>query len=181
MCDLLLVVGEREQSLTNSHGQDSGDDKEVHWSHHQTPLDRVLPIENSILCEEVENSRKASSDSGGDTETGEDCTQTFTTVPTPLDGFGPASGDTHTRKGRDDRVGGRDGHGISRGEHEPRGRNRQCDDEGQEFNTSIAVEDAQGNDPVLDGSGNFGTDEDGTEELAHGCGAASLSESEGSG
>jgi hypothetical protein len=70
---------------------------------------RILALEDTVLGDEEDDASESSSDGGSEDETSEDGTETFSVVPTPLDGIFSTDGDSDTGESGDDGVGRRDG------------------------------------------------------------------------
>ena len=100
-CGLLAETELGGSLVDDREGADGGSDEEEEWRGVDGPLDGVSSDVDDELDEHEDDGTEASGDGGGHTETGEDGTETFTLVPSPLDVGGTDSSDTDTSDGRD--------------------------------------------------------------------------------
>ena len=95
--------------LTDRHGQDSTNGKEVQRSDNHGGLGRVFSLQDGVLGEEEDDTGETGRDTGSDNDTTKDSGDTLGVVPSPLNSIDTTNSDTGTSKCRDDRVGGRNG------------------------------------------------------------------------
>nr|POF07165.1 hypothetical protein CFP56_31789 [Quercus suber] len=146
----LLVEAKVGRTLVDDRqGADGAGDEEPERRGVDGPLDRVLADVNDELDEREDDGTEAGGGGGRHAQSREDGRQTFAVVPTPLDLGCTSRGDTDTRDGRDERVGGRDVSGVAGAPHDPGGRGGESASECKHLHTGITIEGSQGDDTVL--------------------------------
>jgi hypothetical protein len=99
----------RVRGLTDGHGQNSTDGKEVERGDNHGGFGRVFSLQDGVLGEEEDDTGETGRDTGSDDDTTEDSGNTLGVVPSPLDCVHTTNSDTGTGKCGNDRIRGRDG------------------------------------------------------------------------